>query len=286
MIPRVSRALALKGALIDLLLGGTAALLPASSSAARAGPGWPPCAADAHRLAPAAAAEVSGAAAEGIRAAVKSCNQGGGTAARAANHVTPGVPAAGRAVQPVAWGAGEPGEAGAPGAPPPAPPAPQQEGGGRRQQPQEGVRRAAPDPCAAGRAGGQAASAAPCGGGGGGVVRVLVLSAEDGYDPVLQAARTGGICAACGALLPLQAAAYREGLARLREQMAALAGPAVLVQPELVLVVGPVLSLAGYPPFQVAASEILHLGRGRCLERAGVELAVAKYMRTEQRFGK
>lgn len=81
------------------------------------------------------------------------------------------------------------------------------------------------------------------------------------------------------------------------------------------------LTLAGYPPFQVAASEILHLGpaggmaggggracrsgggaagaRGQgpglwgkkaaagCgVSRAAVEAAMARFLRTEQRFGK
>ncbi|GIL44987.1 hypothetical protein Vafri_2420 [Volvox africanus] len=82
-----------------------------------------------------------------------------------------------------------------------------------------------------------------------------------------------------------QSGPYREGLLRLRSQMAELAGPAVLVQPELVLVVGPVLTLAGFPPLQVAASEILHLGPSRGLNRARVDAALAKFLRTEQRFG-
>ncbi len=89
-------------------------------------------------------------------------------------------------------------------------------------------------------------------------------------------------------------------------------------------VVGPVLTLAGYPPFQVAASEILHLGPaggaagggGACdgggaaagvrgqgaglwgkkggalcgascgVSREAVEAAMARFLRTEQRFGK
>ncbi|GIL76305.1 hypothetical protein Vretimale_5829 [Volvox reticuliferus] len=112
-----------------------------------------------------------------------------------------------------------------------------------------------------------------------------LLSAEDGYAPVLSVARTGGVCSCCGAVILLKSGPYREGLSRLRSQMAELAGPAVLVQPELVLVVGPVLTLAGFPPLQVAASEILHLGPSRGLNRARVDAALAKFLRTEQRFG-
>ncbi|GIL44986.1 hypothetical protein Vafri_2420 [Volvox africanus] len=116
-------------------------------------------------------------------------------------------------------------------------------------------------------------------------VQAHVLSAEDGYAPVLSVARTGGVCSSCGAVILLKSGPYREGLLRLRSQMAELAGPAVLVQPELVLVVGPVLTLAGFPPLQVAASEILHLGPSRGLNRARVDAALAKFLRTEQRFG-
>ncbi|GLC33120.1 hypothetical protein PLESTB_000368300 [Pleodorina starrii] len=115
--------------------------------------------------------------------------------------------------------------------------------------------------------------------------RVHVLSAEDGYAPVLRASATGGVCARCGAVVQLKSGPYREGLARLLDQMAQLAGPAVLVQPELVLVVGPLLTLAGFPPLQVAASEILHLGPASGLSRARVDAALAKFLRTEQRFG-
>ncbi|GLI64883.1 hypothetical protein VaNZ11_008270 [Volvox africanus] len=116
-------------------------------------------------------------------------------------------------------------------------------------------------------------------------VQAHVLSAEDGYAPVLSVARTGGVCSSCGTFIRLKSGTYREGLLRLRSQMAELAGPAVLVQPELVLVVGPVLTLAGFPPLQVAASEILYLGPSRGLNRARVDAALAKFLRTEQRFG-
>ncbi|KAG2422628.1 hypothetical protein HXX76_010409 [Chlamydomonas incerta] len=116
-------------------------------------------------------------------------------------------------------------------------------------------------------------------------VRVRVLSAADAYSPVLEAARRGGRCAGCDELLPLQGGPYREGLARLRGQLQQLAGSEVLLQPELVLVVGPALTLAGYPPFQVAASEILHIGPATQLCQSKVDRALAKYLRTEQRFG-
>ncbi|GFR50545.1 hypothetical protein Agub_g12819 [Astrephomene gubernaculifera] len=118
------------------------------------------------------------------------------------------------------------------------------------------------------------------------LIRVHVLAAEDAYEPVLQAIRSGGVCGGCSGLLPLQRGPYREGLARLRGQVAQLAGPAVLEQPELVLVVGPALTLAGYPPLQVAASEILHLGPAADLCEARVEAAMAKFLCTEQRFGR
>eukprot|EP00198_Chlamydomonas_reinhardtii_P002443 XP_001691779.1 predicted protein [Chlamydomonas reinhardtii] len=102
-------------------------------------------------------------------------------------------------------------------------------------------------------------------------VRVRVLSAADAYSPVLEAARSGGRCAGCGEVLPLQGGPYREGLARMRGQLQQLAGNEVLVQPELVLVVGPALTLAGYPPFQrrLASSgnlrDFAHRARGAAL---------------------
>ncbi|KAG2494224.1 hypothetical protein HYH03_007580 [Edaphochlamys debaryana] len=116
-------------------------------------------------------------------------------------------------------------------------------------------------------------------------LRVTLLAAEDGFAPILAAARTGGLCGGCGATLPLQGGPYREGLARLKGQVAQLAGPRALTEPELVLVVGPALTLAGYPPLAVAQSEILHLGPAAALGRQAVDGAMHKFLRTEQRFG-
>lgn len=51
-------------------------------------------------------------------------------------------------------------------------------------------------------------------------------------------------------------------------------------------VAGPYLTLAGFPPYLVAFSELYHLGCLRTLTEEHVASALARYKRTAQRFGR
>lgn len=68
-------------------------------------------------------------------------------------------------------------------------------------------------------------------------------------------------------------------------ELAAVAGPELLKEPELLLVFGPVLTLAGYPPFHTRAAEVLHVGPLSSCRRQDVEAALASYCRVLQRHG-
>jgi predicted amidohydrolase len=68
--------------------------------------------------------------------------------------------------------------------------------------------------------------------------------------------------------------------------MAAAAGGAVLLEPQLLLVLGPELSLAGFPFFQTGGAQVYHLGPSRGAGRAALAAALARYSAALQRHGK
>jgi hypothetical protein len=68
-------------------------------------------------------------------------------------------------------------------------------------------------------------------------------------------------------------------------ELAAAAGAAVLREPQLLLVYGPALTLAGYPPFHARACQIYHMGPTRAAAAEGLAGALARYARALQRHG-
>ena len=68
--------------------------------------------------------------------------------------------------------------------------------------------------------------------------------------------------------------------------MATAAGQQELLQePQLLLVFGPVLTLAGYPPYHARVAEIHHMGRLAGVRRDHVDAAFASYCQVLQRHG-
>jgi hypothetical protein len=146
------------------------------------------------------------------------------------------------------------------------------------------------------------------------VVTVHLLAAEDAAAPALAAAlapppaqRCAGGCAcgcssgsggadrdaaaACGDAAAKAAAGaagaprHASSAAEVYGQLAAAAGPEVLREPQLLLVYGPALTLAGYPPFHARACQIYHLGPAAAAAPGGVRGALARYARALQRHG-
>jgi len=71
----------------------------------------------------------------------------------------------------------------------------------------------------------------------------------------------------------------------LPELAAAAAQQDLLLEPQLLLVFGPVLTLAGYPPFHTRVAEIQHMGPLASVRRSHIEAAVASYCQVLQRHG-
>ena len=68
-------------------------------------------------------------------------------------------------------------------------------------------------------------------------------------------------------------------------QLQEVAGPAAVREPELLLVFGKVLTLAGFPPWLVRFSEIYKGGMLREFSSAKMTHILQQYCRTTQRFG-
>jgi hypothetical protein len=71
----------------------------------------------------------------------------------------------------------------------------------------------------------------------------------------------------------------------LQELAAAAGAEDVLQEPQLLLVFGPVLTLAGYPPYHARVAEIQHLGQLVSVRRNDVDAAFAGYCQVLQRHG-
>lgn len=84
----------------------------------------------------------------------------------------------------------------------------------------------------------------------------------------------------------MQGEGYHGAAARLLHQMTAAGGPAVAARPDLVMVAGPYLTLAGYPPYHVASAELYHLGPLKQVTMARIAAVIARFQRTSQRFGR
>lgn len=68
-------------------------------------------------------------------------------------------------------------------------------------------------------------------------------------------------------------------------ELAELVDQDILLEPQLLLVYGPVLSLAGYPPFHTRAAEVQYMGSLVNASRQLVANAIAGYCRVLQRHG-
>jgi hypothetical protein len=74
--------------------------------------------------------------------------------------------------------------------------------------------------------------------------------------------------------------------AELRERLAAAGGAAAALEPDLVLVFGPALSLAGFPPWAARTAELFELGALGGVTGGKLDAVAARYARTRQRFGR
>ncbi|KAL4440576.1 hypothetical protein ABPG75_003577 [Micractinium tetrahymenae] len=137
-------------------------------------------------------------------------------------------------------------------------------------------------------------------------LRVVLLAAGDGEWPLLAAAAAGTTAAAagpgglpCGAKPQWRqhgeaasngAAALDAAVAapaRVRQRLAAAAGPLGAAEPDFVLVTGPALTLAGFPAWMVRASEMYGIGPLAGLQgTAELEGALRRFCGTKQRWGK
>jgi hypothetical protein len=72
---------------------------------------------------------------------------------------------------------------------------------------------------------------------------------------------------------------------QLASSMADASGPDVLRDPQLILVFGPVLTLAGYPPFHTKTAEIYHMGLLAEATEQKLQQCISRYCKTSQRFG-
>jgi hypothetical protein len=125
---------------------------------------------------------------------------------------------------------------------------------------------------------------------------VRLLSAEDAFLPVMDAvtqrcsafAVQGGSPRATGAALATaqpQQQQQQQNNSMLPELAAVTGSSDIAAEPQLLLVFGPVLTLAGYPPYHTRAAEVQHMGPLAKASQTGVANAVAAYCKVLQRHG-
>lgn len=73
---------------------------------------------------------------------------------------------------------------------------------------------------------------------------------------------------------------------QLRELIAANSGEPSILEPDIVLVVGPLFTLAGCPPWHLKESEIFYVGLMECVSTNTLDSVLARYQSTVPRFGK
>lgn len=108
---------------------------------------------------------------------------------------------------------------------------------------------------------------------------VALLCAADVEEP-LEGAAAAGVPAPDG----LDAAIAAPGA--LRACLAAAAGPVAGLEADLVVVFGPALTLAGFPPWAVRTAEFFGVGALGSVTRGKLDAVLQRYMRVNQRFGK
>jgi hypothetical protein len=125
------------------------------------------------------------------------------------------------------------------------------------------------------------------------VVTVRLLSAEDAFLPVMDAvtqrcsaiAVQGGSPRAAATAQPQQQQQQQQHNSMLPELAAVTGSSDIATEPQLLLVFGPVLTLAGYPPYHTRAAEVQHMGPLAKACQQGVANAVAAYCKVLQRHG-
>jgi hypothetical protein len=125
-----------------------------------------------------------------------------------------------------------------------------------------------------------------------GALLVALLTPADAERPLEgAAAAVAAEAAAAGGARPPGGAGV--GLARalaapaeLRTRLTAAGGAAAALEPDLVLVFGPALSLAGFPPWAARAAELFELGALGGVTGGKLDAVAARYARTRQRFGR
>ena len=126
------------------------------------------------------------------------------------------------------------------------------------------------------------------GGGGGGEPRmhVVLLSAADGEWPLLAAAQLPPPAAAAigGGSSTLAAAVAAP--AALRRRLGEVAGPLAEVEPDMVMVFGGDMTLAGYPPWAARAAELFAAGPLARASATRLDDALRRFRSTRQRWGR
>lgn len=111
-------------------------------------------------------------------------------------------------------------------------------------------------------------------------MQVIALSAADSLQPLVDlASHPGpGLASGRGHLAPSLSPQDVDAALDLH--------PWASIRPELALVFGPALTLAGFPPWSGAKMELQHLGPLASVTRRSLDSALQRYCRTDQRFGR
>lgn len=73
---------------------------------------------------------------------------------------------------------------------------------------------------------------------------------------------------------------------QLKDLIAAASGEDSILEPDIVLVVGPLFTLAGCPPWHLKESEIYHVGLMEGISSQTLDKFLARYQSTMPRFGR
>ncbi len=111
---------------------------------------------------------------------------------------------------------------------------------------------------------------------------VLMLSAADSRQPLVAAARlqsspTGSDLQQCVSPRTTQ---------QLADEITRAAGHWAAVQVDVLLVMGPCCTLAGFPPWALQFTQIYHLGLLAACKQVQVQQAFQRFWSTQQKFGK
>lgn len=131
-------------------------------------------------------------------------------------------------------------------------------------------------------------------------MQVHVISAADAMKPLLRIAAgargAGGAAAAAAPGSPSETATPPTGHdplfgcalspREIEEALAASGPPWAVLQPELAFVFGPVLSLSGFPAWNIAHAEIYDMGALGGLSWSQLDASLRRFCKTNQRFGR